>query len=53
MKAHPDGQVERFSTCVKMYEAELRFFWPIGRAMIVAKIRTKFMTTKTVLKLYP
>jgi len=48
MKLHPVGQVVKFSTCVKMYEALFRDFCPTGRAMIVAKISMKFMTTKTV-----
>ena len=52
MKAHPDGQVVKFSTCVKMYDALFsRCFAPIGSAMMVAKISIKFMTTKTVCNL--
>jgi hypothetical protein len=51
MNAQPEGHVVRFSTCVKINEAELRWCLPIGRAMIVAKIRTKFMTTNTVCSL--
>ncbi len=48
MNAHPDGQVVRFSTCVKIYEALFRELpAPIGKAMMVAKIRTKFITTNT------
>ena len=51
MNAQPAGHVVRFSTCVKMNEPELRLCLPIGRAMIVAKIRTKFKNTKTVCSL--
>lgn len=49
MNAQPDGQVVRFSTWVKMYEALFReSLAPIGKAMMVAKMSTKFITTKTV-----
>ena len=51
MKAQPAGHVVRFSTLVKMNEPELRWCLPIGKAMIVAKMRTKFITTKTVCSL--
>lgn len=51
IKAHPVGQVVKFSVCAKMYWPSLRLPFcavPIGRAMMVAKIRMKFMATKTV-----
>jgi hypothetical protein len=48
MNAHPDGQVVRFSTCVKIYEALFRDDpAPMGKAIMVAKIRTKFIITNT------
>ena len=48
INAQPAGQVVPFSTCVKMKLALFRCFWPIGRAIMVAKIRMKFMITNTV-----
>lgn len=48
IKVQPAGQVVRFSTWVKIYEAELRWSAPMGRAMMVARIKTKFMITKIV-----
>ena len=49
IKAQPVGQVVRFSVSAKMYEPLLRFMaLPTGRAITVAKMRIKFMTTKTV-----
>ena len=47
-KAHPVGQVVKFSTCPKIYAPSLRSFFPTGKAIIVAAMRMKFMTTKTV-----
>lgn len=48
MNAHPVGHVVRFSTWVKIYDALLRALAPIGSAIMVARMRTKFITTKTV-----
>lgn len=49
MNVHPVGQDVRFSVCVKIYLAECRrFLAPMGSAMIVAAMRTKFMKTNTV-----
>ena len=49
IKAHPVGHVVRFAVSVKMKWPSLRrFLAPIGRAIIVATMRMKFITTKTV-----
>ena len=49
MNAHPVGHVVRLEVSAKMKWPSLRrFLAPIGRAMIVAAISTKFKTTKTV-----
>lgn len=49
MKAQPEGQVVRFAVVAKIHVASFRVFErPIGNAMIVAKISTKFMTTNAV-----
>src|ERR1700761_460914 len=49
INVQPEGHVVRFSTLVKMYDALFsRCLAPIGKAMIEAKIRTKFINTKTV-----
>ena len=52
MNVHPVGQPVPFWISAKMKCAEFR--WdarPIGRAIMVAKIRMKFITTKTVCSL--
>jgi hypothetical protein len=52
MKAHPEGQVVRFDVVAKIHVASFRVLErPIGNAMIVAKISTKFMTTNAVCSL--
>jgi len=49
MNAQPEGQVVRFAVVAKIHVASLRVLErPIGNAMIVAKISTKFMTTNAV-----
>jgi hypothetical protein len=49
MNAQPEGQVVRFAVVAKIHLASLRVLErPIGRAMIVAKISTKFITTNAV-----
>jgi hypothetical protein len=49
MNAHPVGQVVRLAVVAKIHVASFLFLErPIGRAMIVAKMSTKFMTTNAV-----
>jgi hypothetical protein len=49
MKAQPVGQVVRLAVVANIQVASfLSLPLPIGRAMIVAKIRTKFITTNAV-----
>lgn len=49
MNAQPEGQVVKFAVVAKIHVASFRVLErPIGSAMIVAKISTKFMTTKAV-----
>jgi hypothetical protein len=49
MNAQPEGQVVRFAVVAKIHLASLRVLErPIGSAMIVAKISTKFITTNAV-----
>lgn len=49
MNAHPEGHVVRLAVVAKIYSPSFRFLdRPMGRAMIVANISTKFITTKAV-----
>jgi hypothetical protein len=53
IKAQPVGQVVKFSVCVKIYLASLRdACLPIGSAIIVAKMRIRFITTSNVCILF-
>ena len=52
INAHPVGHVVKFSVRPKIYPMEfLALAFPTGSAMIVATMRAKFMTTKTVCSL--
>jgi hypothetical protein len=49
MKAQPEGQVVKFAVVAKIHVASFRVLdRPMGSAIIVAKISTKFMTTNAV-----
>ena len=49
MNAQPVGQVVRLAVVAKIQVASfLSLALPIGKAIIVAKMRTKFITTKAV-----
>jgi hypothetical protein len=49
INAHPVGQVVKFAVCVKTnFPSCLLCLAPIGSAIMVAKIRMKFITTNTV-----